>query len=173
LPTVTAETKKDTAPDEQERAAVLERYLVAVDCSRRILEMEHDPVLFVERAHKFAHPWTQNTFDRRFFWRDHMDINSTDAKCGRDFESDEARTKNNRSTRSFGARDDSPAVRKGPERMNMRLVGTRDRQADRLGAGREQQAIVQDFAPIGEHAPTRARIDAVDICVETLICGFR
>ena len=98
-----------------------------------------------------------------------MDLDVARAQRGRDLEPDEARADHDRAARRLGALDDRPAIGERAQRVDMRLVGARDRQADRLGAGREQQPVVGDRAPVGEHDLARTRIDAGDVRLEPQI----
>ena len=76
-----------------------------------------------------------------------------------------------RAARRLGEFDDGPAVGQAAQRVDVRLVGARDRQADRLGAGRQQQAVVGDLAAIGEDHLAGTRIDGGDVRLETKIDG--
>ena len=89
-----------------------------------------------------------------------MNLDVARAQRGRDFEADEAGAEHDGAARRLGALDDGAAVGERAQRVNMRLVGARDRQPDRLGAGREQQPVVGEPCSIGERDLARARVDA-------------
>ena len=149
-----------------ERAAALELHLLAVDGARRVLEVENDAVLLVQRAHEVAHLRTEDALHRPFVRRHHMDFDVAGAQGRRDFEPDEARAHHDRPARRPGALDDGPAVGERAQRADMRLIGARDRQANRLGAGGEQQPVVRDLAPVGERDLARTRVDTGDVRLE-------
>ena len=145
-----------------ERAAAFELHLLAVDGARRLLEVEDDAVLLMERAHEVAHLRAEDSLHRPFVRRHHVDLDVAGAQRGRDLEPDEARADHDGPARRRGALDDRPAVGERAQREDVRLVGAGDRQANRLGAGREQQPVVRDRAPVGERDLARAHIDAGD-----------
>ena len=126
-------------------------------------------MLLVERANEVAHLRTQDALHRPLFRRDHMDFDIAGAQGGRDLEPDKARAQHDCPARRLGTLDDRPAVRERAQRAYVRLVGARDRQADRLGAGCEQQPIVRNLAPVGERDLARARVDTGDVRLETQV----
>ena len=125
-------------------STVLEFHLLAVDGICRVLEVENDSVLLVEIAHKVAHLWTQNAFHRPLVRRDYMDFDFAGAQRCRDLEADEAGAHHDRPARRFGAFNDRPAVGERTQSVNVRLISAGNRQSNRLGASREQQAVVRD-----------------------------
>ena len=105
--------------------------------------MKDDAVLLVERAHEIAELGAENALQRPRFRRDDMDLDAARAQRRRDFEPDEARADDDRAARASSRRDDGAAVGERAQRVDMRQVGAGDRQAHRLGAGREQQPVVR------------------------------
>ena len=68
-------------------------------------------------------------------------------KRRRGLQPDEACADDDRAARILGAFDDGAAIGERAQRMDMRLVGARDRQPHRLGAGRQQQPVVGRLLP--------------------------
>src|SRR5258706_3427191 len=151
--------------------AALELDPFAVDGAGRILQMEDHAVLFVQRAYEVAHLWTHDPFHRPFLRRDDMGFDAARPKGSRAFEPDEACAQDDHATRRLGTRNDGAAVAERAQCMDVRLVGSRDRQSDRFGAGREQQAVEWDLAAVSQNDFTGARIDARNMRLKTQIDG--
>ena len=66
-----------------ERAAALQLHLLAVDGGHRVLEMEDDAVLLVQRAHEVAHRGPQDALHRPLLRRHDMDLDLARAQRGR------------------------------------------------------------------------------------------
>ena len=109
-----------------QRATAFEFNLVPVDRDRRVLKVEHNPVLLVQRAHEVAHLRSQNSFHRPLFRRDHMDFDASSAQGGSDLEADEAGAQHNRATRRLGSIKNRSAVGERTKHVYVRLVGAWD-----------------------------------------------
>ena len=70
-------------------------------------------------------------------------------RCG-DLQADEARADHDRALGRFRLRDDGAAVGERAQRMDVRLVGARNVELHRLGAGRQQQLVELDRAAVAE-----------------------
>ena len=142
-----------------QHAAALERHALAVDRGHGIAEMEDDAVLFVQRAHEVAHLGPEHALHRPLLRRHDMDLDIARAQRRRDLEPDEAGTDHDRAARAVRRLDDRPAIGERAQRVDVRLVGARDRQPHRLGAGRQQQTVVGNIAAACEDDVARLGID--------------
>ena len=122
--------------------ATFERRLVAFDGDHSIFEMEHDPVLFMQRTNEVAHFWPEDALHRPFFRRHHVYFNVACAQGCCHLKPNKACTNHECAAHSFGRVNDRATIRKRTQRVNMRLVGARDRQAHGLCAGGKQKPIV-------------------------------
>ena len=109
--------------------------------------MEDDAVLLVQRANEVAHLGPEHALHRPLLRRDDMHLDLARPQRGRDLEPDEARADHDGAARAARAGDDGAAVGERAQGMDMRLVGARDRQPHRLGAGRQQQPVVGQRLP--------------------------
>lgn len=123
----------------------------------------------MDRADEVAQLRTEDALHGPFVGRHHMDLDVAGTQGGRDFEPDKARAHNDCPARLLGTFDDGPAVGERAQSADMRLVCARDRQADRLRAGREEQPVIGEIAPVGERDVARTRIDPGDVDFETQI----
>ena len=143
-------------------ASACERHSLALEAARRLAQMEDDAVLLVDRAHEAAELGPQNFLHRMLFRRDDMDLDVARAQRGRDFEADEARPEDDRPARRLRPLDDRPAVFKRAKHEHVRRLGAGDGRRDRLGAGREKQAIEGNCLAVRERDLTRAGVDGGD-----------
>ena len=146
-----------------ERAAALQRGALAVDRGDGVAEMEDDAVLLVQRAHEVAELGAEDALHRPRLGRDHMHLDVAGAQRRGDLEADEARADHDRALGVLRIGDDGAAVGERAQRMHMRLVGAGDRQAHRLGAGGEQQAVVRHGLAVAERDLARLGVDRGDI----------
>ena len=107
-------------------------------------------MLLVQRADEIAHAGTEHALHRPLLGRHDMDLDLARAQRRRGFQPDKTRADHDRAARAAGAGDDGAAVGQRAQDMDMRLVGARDRQPHRLGARRQQQAIIGNGATAGE-----------------------
>ena len=149
-----------------QHAAALERRALAVDPGHGIAEMEDDAVLLMQRAHEVAHLGPEHALHRPLLRRHDMNLEFARAQCGRGLEPDETRADHDDAARAFHRVDDGAAIAERAQRMDMRLIGARDRQPHRLGAGRQQQAVVGDRSAAGEDDVARLGVDRDDIGLE-------
>ncbi len=93
----------------------------------------------------------EHALHRPLLQADDMNLDIPGAQRRRGLEPDEARADHDRAARAVGRGDDRAAVGQRAQHMDMRLVGARDRQAHRLRAGRQQQAVVGNGFAAGEN----------------------
>ena len=141
----------------------------AVDAARRVLEVENDAVLLMQGADEVAHLRAQDPLHRPFVRRHDMNFDVAGAQGRGNLEADEAGAQHDGAARGLGVLDDRPAIGERAQRVDMRLVGAGNGQADRFGSGRKQQPVVGNAAPVGEHDLARARIDAGGIRAEAQV----
>jgi hypothetical protein len=84
---------------------------------------------------------------------------STRTQGSRGLEADKTGADHDRAARAACGIDDRPAIRQRPQRMDMPLVGARDRQPHRFGACRQQQTIIGNIAPACDDDVMRGGID--------------
>ena len=105
---------------------------------------------------------------------DDMDLDVARAQRRRGLQPDKARADHDRAARAFGRVDDGAAIGERAQHVDMRLVGARDRQPHRLGAGRQQQPVVGNGVAAGDDDVARASASiAGDLGVEPQVdAGF-
>ena len=136
--------------------------------------MKDDAVLLVQRANEVAHVRSEHTFHGPMFRRNDVDLDIARAQRRRGLKSDKAGTDHNRTARTFCGFNDRPAIRKRAQDVDMRLVSTRDRQPNRLSAGRQQQAIIRNGAATGDDDIARFGIDRFNIALKPQVdAGLR
>ncbi len=102
-----------------------------------------------------------------------MDFDVTRPQRGCGFQPDEARADNNRAARASCGFNNRPAIGERTQHVDMRLVGTQDRQAQRLRTRRQQQTIVGYRFASGNNDTARFGVDRSDVSVEPqLDLGF-
>src|ERR1700730_15782293 len=146
-----------------QHAAALERRALAVDRDDGIAQMKDDAVFLVQSANEVAHVGSEHTFPRSLFRRHPMDLDITRAQRRRRLKPDKAGTDHNRTACTICGFNDRPAIRKRAQDMNVRLVSARDRQPNRLGTRRQQQAVIGNGAATGDDDFARLDIDRSDI----------
>ena len=149
-----------------EPRAIIQDDLPVLDGRRLSPEVEGDPVQLVFGPDEVPEFGTEHLFERSRVGRDDLDAQSALDQGSRDLKADEARPNHHRDLASLGMLDDRAAVVERPEREDMRLVGARDRQADRLGAGGQQQLVEVEAAPVSQPNASLARIQGGDRRVE-------
>ena len=140
----------------RQRRAVVEPDLPLADRRRLAAEPEGDAVLLVERADEVAELRPEDLAERAV-------LGATTVTSSPRVRSDAATSRPMKlapiTTARFAAlsrRDDRTAVRERPQIVDVRPVRARDRQADRLGAGGEEQRPVGERAAVREgHRPRR------------------
>ena len=151
--------------------ATLQSHVISRERNCRLVEMENDTMLFMERLHESAHFRTQNSFQRSFFRRHDMNFNPTAAQGCRNLKPDEACTKNDRSARRLGARDDGATICKRAKRMNV-VSGRSQESKDEPAQLRSQAATDHtELCPIGERHLPRALINAGNVRGEPQVNG--
>src|SRR5262245_12326338 len=102
--------------------------------------MKANTVRLVKAADETSDLRPHNAFERLALGRDDMNVDLARAqRCG-NFETDEARTDDDRTLRRRSLGDDCPAVRERAEIVDLRRGCARDFQAHRIGAGSDQQS---------------------------------
>ena len=76
----------------------------------RVLQMENDAMLLVQRAHEVTHLRPEHAFHRPLLRRHHMNLDVAGAQRRRGLQSDEARADDERAARSLGRFDDGAAI---------------------------------------------------------------
>ena len=91
----------------------------------------------------------------------------------RSLEPNETRADHNRAAHASHGVNNSAAVRKRAQRMDMWLIGARNRQAHRLRTRRQQQTVKGNIVTACEDDVTRLGIDRGDLDIEPQIdVGF-
>ena len=104
----------------------------------------------MQRAHEVAHVGAEDALHRPRLGRNDMDLDLAGAQRRRDLEPDEARADHDRALGILGIGDDGAGIVERTQDMDMPLAGAGNRQPHRLGAGREQQAVVRHGLAVGE-----------------------
>ena len=116
----------------------------------------------VQAAQRGAELGAEHARQRRLLGGDHGDLDAARAQRGRRLERDEAGAHHDRAPRPWDLRDDRPAVGEGAQRVDVGLLGARDRQPDRLGARGQQQRLPLDRRPVAQRRDAPARVDRGD-----------
>ena len=116
--------------------------------------------------HEVAHLRPEDTLHRTLFRCHNMDFEVARAKRGRDFQADEAGAQDDSPAGRLRTIDNRPAVGERAQRMDMVLVGARDRQSDRFGARCQEQAVVRYLLSIGQPHFARLCVNGGDIRLE-------
>ena len=133
-----------------DRAAALQRRALAVDRGDGIAEMEDDAMLLMQGADEVAHLGPEHALHRPLLQPDDVNLDISRAQRRRGLEPDKARADHDRAPRAIGRGNDGAAIGERAQHVDMRLVRARYRQAHRLRAGRQQQAVVGDGLAAGE-----------------------
>ena len=134
--------------------------------ARRFSEVEDHAVLLVQGAHEITHLRAEDALHGSFSGA----TTWTSISRARSAAATSSPMKLAPSTTArravLGPLDDRAAVGERTQHAHMRQVRAGDRQADRLGAGREQQPVVSDPRAIAKHDLARTRVDASDVRLE-------
>ena len=128
--------------------------------------MEDDAVLFVQCTNEIAHLGPKHTLHRPLLGRHDMDLDTPRAQRRRGLETDKARADHDRAARTVHRGDNRPAIRQRTQRMDMRLVGSRNRQPHRLGPRRQQKTVIGNRDTVGDDDIARFGVDRGDIAVK-------
>src|ERR1700691_3561599 len=104
--------------------------------------MEHDPVLFVQRADVGAELGAEDTFEWRGLGGDDVDVEVSVPEGSRDLETDEAGADHDRALLPFRGGDDRAAVGPGAQREDVRLVAAWEIRTNWLRARRQEERTV-------------------------------
>src|SRR5262249_39679566 len=147
--------------------------LLAVQLRHRVLQMEDDAMLFVQRAHKVAHLSPQDALHRPLLRGNDMNLEIPSAQGSCDLETDEARTDDKRSLRAARRGTDRAAVGERAKGMDTLLVCSRDLKPHGLCARSKKQAVEWHRISIGELHAAPFRIDRHNRRVEAKVdAGF-
>src|ERR1035438_5079724 len=131
--------------------------------------MKHDPVFLVQRTNEVAHLRPEDTLHWPFFRRHHVYFNVVCAQGCCHLKPNKTCTNHECTVHSFGSINDRAAIRERTQRVNMRLVGARDRQADGLRASGYQKSIVSHVPAADSDDMAGFGINASDLGIETQI----
>src|SRR6478609_4853967 len=93
-----------------ERASVFERHALAVNCTHAVLEMEFDPMLFMQRTDEVSKLRPEYPLERAFFRRHYVNLDVASAQRSRGLQTDEACADHHGSLCAFRLRDDRAAI---------------------------------------------------------------
>ena len=139
---------------------------VGLDRGDGLPEVEADAVLLVRGAQHAAQLGAERALERHRLRRDDVNLEAARAQRRRDLHADEAGAHHDRAARACGALDDRAAVAQRAQRQHVRLVAAGQRRTHRLGAGRQQQRVPADLAPVRERQLVAGGIDADDARAE-------
>jgi hypothetical protein len=131
--------------------------------------MKDHAVLFVQCANEVAHLRPQRAFHRPRFRPDHMDFDIPRAQRRGGFEGDETGADHDGAAGALRQFDDGTAIAQRAQHMDVGLIGSRDRQPHRLGAGRQQQAIIGNAGAVGDQHLARLGIDGGHFGIQTQV----
>ena len=153
-----------------QRGAVVEDDCARVDTRRLGLQVEHDPVLFVQRADVGAELGAEDTFEWCGLGGDDVDVEVSVPKGSRHLETNEAGADHDRALLPLRRGDDRAAVGPGAQCEDVRLVLAREIQANRLRTRRQEECTVGQAAirfqdDLGARGidHRRARADDIDV----------
>src|ERR1043166_4191990 len=113
----------------------------SVDRCRRLLEMEDDAMLFVQSANEVAEFAAEHAFHRPPVRCHDMYLQFAGPQGSGDLEPDKARAEHDGAPRLLCLGDDAPGIAERAQQMNMRLIRAGDIEANRFGAGCEEQFV--------------------------------
>ena len=125
-----------------DHAAALQPRALAVDRGDGVAEMEDDAMLLMQRADEIAHLRPEHALHRPLLQANDVNLDISRAQRCRGLEPDKARADHDRAPRAIGQGNDGAGIGQRAQHVDMRLVRARYRQAHRLRAGRQQQAVV-------------------------------
>ena len=120
----------------------------------------------MQGADEVAHLRPQHALHRPLLQPDDVNLDISGAQCRCGLEPDKARADHDRAPRAVGQCNDGAGIGQRAQHVNMGLVRARYRQAHRLRAGRQQQAVVGDGLAAGRDDMTCAGVDRRDLGVE-------
>src|SRR6185437_8977282 len=112
-----------------ESRAVIELHPGRLYPGERAAEMEHLPMLFLQRAHEIAERRTQHALHRPRLGRDDMNLAAALTQSSRRFETDEARADDDRAAPRLRGGDDAAGVAQRAQRPHVRQLRTRHLEA--------------------------------------------
>ena len=142
-----------------DRAAAFQHRAFAVDRGDGVAEMKDDAMLLMQGADEVAHLRPQHALHRPLLQADDVDLDISGAQRRRGLEPDKARADHDRAPRAIGQGNDGAGIGQRAQHVNMRLVRARYRQAHRLRAGRQQQAVVGDGLAAGRDDLARVGVN--------------
>src|SRR5690606_40471722 len=116
---------------------------------------------------RFSRDWSSDVCSSDLLGRDDVNLEAPLQQRGGDLEADEARADDHGAPRSGQAIDDRAAVSQRAQHVNIRLIRAGNVEAYRLGAGREQEAIVRQATAVAQRDRARPRIDLGNGAAET------
>src|ERR1700691_1935107 len=154
-------------------AAAFEPRALAVDSNHGIFKMKHDPVLLVQRTNEITYFEPEDALHWPLFRRHDVHLDFARAQRCRHLKSNKTCTDHEHAARLSRRVNDGAAIGERTQRMNMWLVGARNRQAYRLRAGGQQKPIVGHVATPGGDDMARFDINADDLAIEAQVnAGF-
>src|SRR5262249_9899468 len=121
--------------------AAFEPDVGGVDRACRLLEMECDAVLLVDRAYEIAKFASEHAFQGPTLRCDDMNLDLARPQRGGNLEPDEARTDHDRALDRFCLGNDRSRIGERAQHVHVRLIGAGDIEANGFGAGCEQQLV--------------------------------
>src|SRR5262249_42577514 len=103
--------------------AAFELDVLAIDRRRRLLEMEDDAVLLVNRAYEIAEFTPEHALQRPALRRHDMNLDFARPQRGSNLEPDEACAEHDRALRRFCLGNDRSRIGKRAQHLHMRLLG--------------------------------------------------
>jgi hypothetical protein len=149
-----------------ERRAPAQRSGTAVHACDRLSQVEYDALRFVQGLNEAADLRAHDTLQRHLIRRDHVDADAPASQRRRDFETDEAGARHHDMLRRARLRDKGAAVGEGTQVVHLRAVRNRNRQAHRIGAGRNQECAERAPLAAFEQHFSRAGVDRRHACAE-------
>src|ERR1035437_5370665 len=151
----------DAGHDEVRRqpCSVLQRDAAIVDRRRGGADMERHAVPLVQGTDEAADLLAEDLQHRNRFRRDHVDGDIARAQRCRHFEPDETRADHDAPLRLVRRGDQCVGVGAGAQIMDVRPRGAWYFEADRFGAGGEQQSVITVACTVDEFHVTMSRID--------------
>src|SRR5262249_11907430 len=143
--------------------AVFELDVPTIDRCRRLLEMEYDAVLLVNRAYEIAKFAPEHAFQRPALRRHDMNLDLARPQRGGNLEADEACADHDRALSRFCPGNDLARIGERAQHVHMRLISAGDIEANRFGAGCEQQLVEGDASSARKRHLPSLRIDPGDV----------
>src|SRR5262249_59247868 len=132
----------------------------------RLLEMEYDAVLLVDRADDIAKFAPQHAFQRPALRCHDMNLDLARSQRGGNLEPDEARTDHHRALGRLCPGNDRARIGERAQHVHMRLISAGDIEANGLCAGCEQQLVEGDASSTRKRHLSSLRIDPADVAAK-------